>query len=211
MKKIAIFGSSSFGREVADICHDLGFEDKVFIDDFTDATEVDGIRVFKTHDVKSLETEGYQFTIGVGSSEIRRKIVADFPDLPYPNIIHPAATFGRRQREAIDRSKGNIIAAGVRLTNNIEVGNFVVLNLNVVIGHDCILEDYVSIMSGSLISGNVAIREGVYIGCGVSIIDGSAQKKVEIGKNSLIGMGAVVIRRVKENSKVFGNPARPQG
>lgn len=208
MKKIAIFGSSSFGREVADICHELGFEDMVFIDDYTDAAEATGIRIFKNHDVGSLEAKGYEFAIGVGAPEIRQKIAAEFPDLPYPNLVHPSSTFGRGQREAIENSRGNIIAAGVRLSHNIELGNFTVLNLNAVVGHDCILEDYVSIMSGSLISGNVAIREGVYIGCGVSVINGTAQQKIEIGKNSVVGMGAVVLRDVNEDSKVFGNPAR---
>lgn len=210
MKKIAIFGASGFGQEVADICHDLGYQDMVFVDHYKEIKEFGGIRVLKTSEVNKLQVEGYQFAIGIGTSEIRRKIVAEFPDLPYPNIIHPTATFGRQQREALENSKGNIIAAGVRLTNNIQMGNFIVLNLNVVVGHDCILNNYVSIMSGSLISGNVAIDESAYIGCGAIVINGTEQKKLKIGKNSLIGMGAVVIRRVKENSKTFGNPARPQ-
>ena len=211
MKKIAIFGASSFAREVADICHDLGYEEMVFVSDYDDVEEVDDIKVLKTKDIEGLSGDGYQFTIGVGSSDIRRKIVSQFPDLDYTNLVHPTATFGRTQRDALEKSKGNIIAAGVRLTNNIEIGNFVVLNLNVVVGHDCILEDFVSIMSGTLISGNVVIREASYIGCGASVTNGTADKKLEIGKNSLIGMGAVVIRRVKENTTVFGNPARPHG
>ncbi len=47
MERIAIFGASSFAREVADICHDLGIEDIVFVSDYDDLEEVDGIPVLK--------------------------------------------------------------------------------------------------------------------------------------------------------------------
>ena len=139
MEKIAIFGASSFAREVADICHDLGIEDIVFVSDYDDVEEVDGIPVLKTGDVENLKSQGYQFAIGIGASEIRHKMAAQFPDLPYPNLVHPTVTFGRGQKEAIASARGNILAAGVRVSNKIKFGNFGVFNLNTVIGHDCTL------------------------------------------------------------------------
>ncbi len=135
-------------------------------------------------------------------------MAAQFPDLPYPNLVHPTVTFGRGQKEAIASARGNILAAGVRVSNKIKFGNFGVFNLNTVIGHDCTLGDFVSVMTGGLISGNVTIGEGVYMGCGACIINGAPDNKVLIGKEATIGMGSVVIRNVDESTKVFGNPAR---
>lgn len=210
MKKIAIFGASSFAREVADICHDLGIKEMVFVSDYDDIEQVDGIRVLKTGDIEGLQADGYQFAIGIGASNIRQKVFNEFPNLPYPNLVHPTVTFGRNQRDALQAAKGNILAAGVRVSNQISFGDFGVFNLNSVIGHDCTLGNFVSIMTGSLISGNVTIGEGVYMGCGACIINGTADNKVIIGKGATIGMGSVVIRNVDDESKVFGNPARPR-
>ena len=53
------------------------------------------------------------------------------------------------------------------------------------------------------ISGEVKIGAGTYFGTGAKIIN---QKN--IGKNSIIGAGAVVIRDVADNTVVAGVPAK---
>lgn len=50
------------------------------------------------------------------------------------------------------------------------------------------------------------IRQGAIIGGGVSIAP-----DVEIGAKSFVGLGAIVIRNVAENTVVTGNPAKPVG
>ena len=47
------------------------------------------------------------------------------------------------------------------------------------------------------------IKEGSYIGMNSSI-----KERVTLGKWSIVGMGSVVIKNVKENSVVVGNPAK---
>lgn len=54
------------------------------------------------------------------------------------------------------------------------------------------------------ISGNkIVVEDGVWIGSGAIILTG-----VKIGRNSVIGAGAVVTKDVKSNSLYAGNPAR---
>lgn len=116
---------------------------------------------------------------------------------------------GFKQSEFLRNNKGNIITAGVRFTNNIQMGNFGIYNLNCTIGHDCIIDDFVNIAPGSTISGNVKIKKGAYIGTNAAVIQGkSIDDKMIIGEFAVVGAGAVVTKDVDANSVVVGVPAR---
>jgi len=53
------------------------------------------------------------------------------------------------------------------------------------------------------LSGHVVLRSGSYIGAG-SIV----KERTEIGENSMVGAGAVVIQDVPPNTTVIGIPAK---
>ena len=110
--------------------------------------------------------------------------------------------------EKLKKTVGNIFAAGVRCTNEIEFGDFIILNLNTTIGHDCLIKDYASVMPGVNISGNVILEECCYIGTGASIINGNADEKLTIGKGSIIGAGSVVIKNIPPKATAVGVPAK---
>lgn len=58
------------------------------------------------------------------------------------------------------------------------------------------------ITGGVLISGGVEIGESTWLAPNVAIY-----QQLKIGKHCKLGMGAVVLRNVKEGKTVFGNPA----
>jgi len=211
MKKcIAIFGTSGFAREVADICHALGYVKIIFLsaggenqDDKSNGFEIKSESI-----ASSLAADGFEFALGIGDPRIKKKIVSRFPQFKYPNLCHPSVTFGVNQLSLIEISKGNILAAGVRLTNNIKIGNFNTINLNCTVGHDCVLADYSTLSPGANISGNVIISEGAYIGTNVSVIQGSTIRPIDIGSYSVVGAGSFVKKSVDAGTTVFGAPAR---
>jgi sugar O-acyltransferase (sialic acid O-acetyltransferase NeuD family) len=206
--KIAIFGASGFAREVRDIAVVLGYEEIIFIDK-TEEGRIGGFIVVAEKEVYSLVQAGYKFTIGIGNTKIRKEIRDRYHDLDYVNLIHPTASFGYEQSQEIERRVGNIICAGTRMTNNIQIGNFGVYYLNCTVAHDCIIEDFVTICPGANISGNVKLSMGSYIGANASILQGkSITKKMVICKNSTVGAGAVVTKNVPENTIVKGIPAK---
>lgn len=207
--KIGIFGTSGFSREVADICLEMGYKDIVFISE-TNSEDYFDFPVITEEKVNKLVKKGFHFIIGIGSNQIRRKIYLKYKDsLKFVNVIHPSATFGRNQYEQLEKRIGNIVAAGVRMTNNIRLGNFGVYNLNCTVGHDCIIEDFVTISPGANISGNVKLSEGCYIGTNASILQGkSVDEKLVVGKESVVGAGAVVTKDVPDKAVVKGVPAK---
>ena len=210
-KKIAIFGASGQGREVADLCAEKGYSTIIFLVNNEKETSIWTNEVFldTAEKVNELHEEGYHFAIGIGAPHIRKKVVGKYPHLTYPNIIHPSATFGLYQEEAIQKSQGNIIQAGVRFTNNISCGSFCLFNLNATVAHDVIIGDYVSVMADVNVSGNVHIMENVYLGVNASILHGDNESKMLVDTGSVVGAGAVVTKDVAAGTTVVGIPAKP--
>ena len=62
---------------------------------------------------------------------------------------------------------------------------------------------YTSIAGGVCISGGVIIGESCYLGTNCSI-----RGDLTVGKNSLIGMGSVVLENIAEDCVAAGNPAK---
>ena len=82
------------------------------------------------------------------------------------------------------------------IENNIMINNHVHIAHNVYIEKNCIITGCCNI------SGSVHIKEGSRLGPNCSIING-----ITIGKNVLIGMGAVVRKSTRDNVTVAGRPA----
>lgn len=208
MNLIGIFGTSGFAREVGDIALELGYQPLYIA---RDATELDAW-TFTDKAILESEVDAYSeigFAIGIGENAIRQKVAQRFAgQLTFTNLIHPSATFGQGQRQILEAQKGIIVCAGVRFTNNIQVGDFGVFNLNATIGHDVIIEDFVNIAPGANISGNVHIGQRCWIGTGAVINQGQEKSKLHIGIDTVIGSGSVVVKACEPHSVYVGIPAK---
>jgi sugar O-acyltransferase (sialic acid O-acetyltransferase NeuD family) len=204
---VLIFGTSGFAREVRDIVYALGRSAGFIARDNFEREQSALDRVIVESELQNFSD--HQFAIGIGDNKTR-KIVAEryAKKLNFPNLIHPSATFGFKQQELIDGSKGNIICAGCRFMSNITIGNFSVFDMNSTIGHDSIIASYVHIAPGANISGNVHIAEGVWVGANAAINQGTSAQKRMIGRNTVIGSGAVVTKDCDPDSTYIGVPAK---
>lgn len=141
--------------------------------------------------------------MAIGDPALKRKIVRslDSLDIQFPVLIHPTASIDLP--ENVSLGEGTILAAGVRLTTEIEIGKHVLVNLNSTIGHNASIENYCSLMPTVNIAGNVHLSEAVFVGAGASVING-----LLVGPDTTIGAGAVVIRDVPGAITVAGIPAK---
>lgn len=208
MKTLHVFGTSGFAREVRDVAADLGFL-VTFVAEtdppgsmFIDASEVISEEEFATK-------TGMRAAIGIGGSRARKSIFEKYrTTVDFPTLIHPSASFGFRQREAIEAGSGTIICAGVRFTNNITVGNACVFNLNCTIGHDVVIADYCNVAPGANLSGYVELETGVWVGTNAAINQGNASKRLVVGRDVMIGSGSVVVKDCAPEGVYVGIPAK---
>lgn len=119
--------------------------------------------------------------------------------------------------------KNCVFGQNVNVANNVTIGNFCKIQNNVSIYEGVTLEDYV-FCGPSMVFTNILdpkckypqvgaqyyiktlVREGASIGANATIVCGHT-----IGKNSIIGAGAVVTKDVPDYALIVGNPGRIVG
>ena len=143
-----------------------------------------------------------RFVLGVGTPKLRRMLGTKMGVLggELTSSISPRATIGGFQNVL---GLGVNIMSGAVLTNDIRVGEGVLINLNCTIGHDVVIGDYCELSPGVHVSGNVKLASNVVLGTGAVILPG-----VSIGENSIIGAGSVVNKDVPANAVAVGIPAK---
>ena len=163
MKDIAIFGAGGFGREVLALIKDInlitpiwnivgffddGYEEGKVFNGFPNLGGIEQLNQWKTP---------LSVAVAIGSPAIRRKIVEKIanPLVDYPSMIHPSAWIG--DQEYVEIGKGCILCAGVMITTNVRIRDFVILNLQCTVGHDAVIEDYAALMPSVNVSGEVTI------------------------------------------------------
>lgn len=208
MKKLGIFGTSGHAREVGDLAWDAGYE-PVYV-----ARDAEALAAWTFPGEVVLESSlggavEMPFVIGIGDNAGRAAVARRFAGrLRFVNLVHPTATFGRGQRERLDASVGVVVCAGVRLTNNIGIGQFVVFNRDCNVGHDCTVEDFVHIAPCACVSGNVHLGRGCWVGAGAVVNQGTPAAPLSLGPECTIGSGAVVTRDCDAGGIYAGVPAR---
>ena len=208
MRDIVIIGSGGVGKEVAWIIEQINEVEPTykivgFIDDDKTKlnTEIIGYKVIG--DLNYLKEINYQgdIVIAIANYEVKKSIVEKLKELKaqFPIIIHP----NLKIHKSVEIDEGSILYEGSIISPNVKMGKYVIVSPKCGIGHDSIIQDYVSLLWNVSISGNDFIEEGVLFGSGSTVIQGKRVKK-----GSIIGAGAVVVKDIDERGIYKGIPAR---
>lgn len=141
------------------------------------------------------------YLIGIGSPSIRALVSTRMQrqDRDAFTAIHPTAVIGSR----VMLGAGSVICAGVQVSTNVRFGAHSHLNAASVIGHDSVLDDFVSVNPAAVISGDVHIGSETLIGAGATILQG-----LDVGARVVVGAAACVVSDVEPGRIVRGVPAR---
>lgn len=207
MKDIVIIGAGGFGREVAWLIEDINKVNNEwnivgFVDDnkSIQGTDINGYKV--VGDIGWLKEQELYVVNAIGDPVAKKKIIEklDGSKNHYPVLIHPGVIYS----DSVNFGEGSIICAGNIITVNIEIGKHVIINLDCTIGHDANIGDYSTILPSVNVSGFVKTEECVSVGTGSAIIQG-----VSIGRNTVVGAGAVIVKDLPANCTAVGSPAKP--
>lgn len=209
LQKVVIIGTGGFGREVLDVIEAVNqvqptYQMLGFITEPGYQQPGDRINeapVLGYYDWLEANRHEVKAICGVGAPAVRRRLVrkAEAMGVAFFSLVHPRAVLTRW----VILGSGSIITAGCILTNNIRIGNHVHLNLDCTVGHDAVLEDFVTVSPGVHISGNVTLERGCFIGTGASLIEGKTT-----GEWSVVGAGSVVVKDIPPNATAVGIPAK---
>lgn len=212
---IGIFGAGGHGKETLAIFRDPEWQrcnaelidsEIVFIETIPSGRYLKEIRIISEVEFIALQSKRKYLTLAIGDSFQRAKVFARLSQsgaqiinvISPKSYIDPTAIIGQ----------GAIISPFALISADVEIGKFFVANVKASVSHDCKIGDFVTLSPGVTCNGNVEIGNNVFIGAGAIIRNGGGMKKVVIGENSVVGMGAVVTKDVAPYTTVWGNPAR---
>ncbi len=207
MKRLLIIGAGGLGREVYEWTHEINKEKIVwdtigFLDDNPYALDPYGLSDKIFGSIKDyLVKQGDTLVCAIADTQIRTAICEDFTGRGgvFTSIIHPNAQLSKRCKIG----KGVIIYPGAHIYTNSQIEDFVIINTLTAVGHDSKIKRGCVISAQCDIMGFVSLEEEVFLGSGARILP-----NVIVGKKARVGAGSVVIKNVKGNTTVFGNPAR---
>lgn len=200
-----IVGAGTYGQVYAaylkDLYNIIGFID----DDITlHGKEFNNISVVGNFDylLTNIPKTTYVF-VPIGNNSVRERLLTILKDngFPTPNYIHPTTNIDSSVKLA-DRAV--YILQGTIVMPLTEIQEGVMISAGTTISHHTTVEAGVFISFGVNIGASMVLENRSYFGIGCTIMTGVKR----VGKDSLVGAGAVVIRDVPDGATVVGNPGK---
>jgi sugar O-acyltransferase (sialic acid O-acetyltransferase NeuD family) len=206
--KLAIIGSSGHSRAALDVALQMdAFNFVGWIESYKTAGEfVDSYPILgHPDDISELCSKFHLDTIFIGiSNNLSRKLVwekihAAMPELKPVSLIHPMSYISPSAH--VDR--GTLVMGGAIINSGCNVGAHCIVNTNASLDHDSVLKPFASILPGVCTGGNVSIGECSCVCLGTTISHG-----LNIGSNSYIGAGSLVLNDIPSEVLAYGIPAK---
>lgn len=206
MKDLIIVAAGSQARELLQFAKDINtvtptWNIKGFIadggDDIYELTNHEYSILSSIDEWKPNDNE--EFVVAISAPDRKRKVVQELQNkgAHFATLIHPTAHID----DYSTYGKGLIMYPNSTIGVNSKIGDFVTVCGG--IAHDNVIGDYVTLSGDATLSGHVSVGEGSFFGA-KSIV----APNLKIGSNAFICIGSVVIRNVRDNTKVIGNPAK---
>lgn len=202
-----IVGAKGFAKEVLEILHQQNrLQHLVFYDDINQDIQSELFGKFPI--LKSLEAAAHyfatidnHFTIGIGNPSLRKSLSDKFTSMGgiYSSTISNSARLGSYD---VSIGEGSNILDGAILSNSAKIGVGCIVYYNVIITHDCFVDDFVEISPSAILLGRCKVGSFTQIGANATILP-----DIIVGSNVIIGAGSVVTKDIPDNSLVVGVPA----
>lgn len=209
MRNIAIYGFGGFGREIACLINQINeikpeWQLVGFFDDGVPAGSTNRYgKVLGNLEVLNSLSEELSVVIAIATPKYLKKVAEGItnPKIQFPNIFAPNTNIF--DLDTLITGKGNLFFFGCRLSCDVQIGDFNLMNGAVSIGHDVKLGSYNVLGPSTRISGDCTIGDGNFFGVNSVVLQG-----LKVGNNTRIGAGSVVMRNTADDFLYVGNPAK---
>jgi sugar O-acyltransferase (sialic acid O-acetyltransferase NeuD family) len=205
-QKLLIVGAGSVGKFIAYNIEQFTnqFEIIGYLDDDVAKYQISlaGYPVLGSVDkLYDFSGKGIALVFGIAFPEIKRKLYYKYQDLnfDFPSFISLKSWIS----ESVSIGQGCIIYPGTSINYECAIDDFVVINMNCSLGHNCSVSSFSSLAPGVNFAGHTKIGKFVEVGIGASTIQG-----VVVHDNAVIGGQAMIVNDVVQGDVVVGIPAR---
>lgn len=202
-----IIGAGKYGEVYLSYLRESGVDVIGFLDDDDSAQSrlFGGLPVLgKTDSLQNLKEKfGVEAVYcPLGNNRIRVKFLQRAKDFGYctPNYIHPSVVLS----PDVKLGQGVYILLGSDIMPYTEIEDYVMISMNVNVAHHNILKRGTFLSTGCNFGASIVAEENTYCGIGSTIMTGLHR----LGKDCLIGAGAVVIKDVPDGAVMAGVPAK---
>jgi sugar O-acyltransferase (sialic acid O-acetyltransferase NeuD family) len=205
-KNLLIIGAGSVGKFIAYNINQFtqSFEIIGFLDDDVSKhnTIIAGFPVLgSVNKLDDFSGKDIAIVWGIAFPSVKKKLFEQYQHLSFefPHFIAKNAWIS----EAVTFGKGCIIYPGTAINYETAIDDFVVINMNCSLGHNCSIQSFSSLAPGVNLGGNTSVGSCVEMGIGSSTI-----QSIIIGDNATVGGQAMVVSNVGTSDVVVGIPAK---
>ena len=207
MKRLGVFGAGGMGREVAQLAAELEQWSEVFFvvdEEYLPQDRcIDGRRTFSLDEVcAKFPRDEVEMLVAVGETQARKAVFERIAEkkLSFGTLIDPSV----KLHEDTVLGQGVIMLRGCIVSTRAVIGDNAALSFGVILGHDNTVKEHVYLAPGVATGGFVEWES-----CSFGGLRACVREHVHIGKNAVVGQGAVVLKDVEDGQAVVGNPAKP--
>lgn len=196
---LILLGRGGFGREVAAWikARNLPYLVEGFLDDTQHDPEILG--PICGHLPNPAGRSLYLACLGDGNPRQRLRLELERRGARFATIVFPEVT----TVSGLLASKNSIFMGACSISNNVSMGDDVLVQGFAIVGHD------VEVGDGCTIGNHAFVGGGAKLGrCCTIHPHAVVLPHVEIGEGAVVGAGSVVIRDVEPYTTVFGTPAK---
>lgn len=205
MKNLVIIGAGSYGREIYNLsleCQGFGseFNIKGFIDNLYNKVGYENYPPMLGSVDKYMPEEDDVFVCALMDVDIKKRFIDIILSRggSFISLIHPSAKIWQNTI----LGSGCIICDNVSISCDVQIGDFVTIQTQAIVGHDCIIGNYSHLNALSFLGGKCQVGELSTVNTGAILLPGK-----KVGNHSIVGAGSVVLTNIKDERTVFGNPA----
>lgn len=207
MKKLIIVGAGGMGRSVFCIATgSLGYGKDFMIKGFID-DDLNSLEGFENYPPILGTIDGYEidkddvFVCSIGRTKTKRVVCEKLKarGANFQTLIHKTAIV--RQNAKI--GDGCIIADYASVGADCTIGENTLVQTFSIAAHDCKIGNYVRIDTHATCVGGVVVED-----CATIHTSAVVSHKVVVGEGAVVAACSFVIKKVKPNTTVYGNPAK---
>ena len=198
---ILLIGAGGHARVVLDAAQQAGFPVCCILDDYPQDADLLGVPVRARAEGLATLAPGQAFLVAVGDNRDRERLFVEMMSLGFKpvTVVHPKACVSPLAR----LERGVFLAAMAVVNPDAVIGDNSIVNTAASVDHGCQVGAHVHLCPGVRLSGRVSVGERSFLGTGCSVLP-----NLRIGKDVVVGAGAVVTWDLPDHCVAVGVPAR---